>query len=130
MTLAFLGQQPVASLDTLKEILDRISAADMTLTLDRIGYFTKSRIAWAGMHSAPAALFELQRWLIGELTEHHIAVDAKSAFRPHVTLARDAPVPDDLPFEPIHWHVSQACLVASSTEPAGVRYRIIASIPL
>lgn len=127
LTLAFLGTQPITSLDALKQILARLPAPDMMLELDRIGYFTKPRIAWCGMHAVPDALFELQRGLMNELAQHHILADTQSAFRPHVTLARNAKLPDDAPFEPIHWHADHACLVASSTDPEGVRYRVLAS---
>jgi 2'-5' RNA ligase len=127
LTLAFLGEQPVTSLPALKEILERIPLGAMTLTLDRVGYFTKSRIAWAGMRMAPDALFDLQRSLMKELMQRHTLADTRSAFRPHVTLARNADAPEDRPFEPIRWHADHACLVESTTEPDGVRYRVLAS---
>ncbi len=127
LTLAFLGDQTIASLPVLKKILANFPQQDTTLTLDRIGYFPKSRIAWAGPHAASNALFELRRCLTSELIQANFTVDTRAAFKPHVTLARDATVPDEAPFEPIHWHARHVCLVASSAEPDGVRYRILAS---
>jgi 2'-5' RNA ligase len=127
LTLAFLGQQPVTLLPVLQEVLANLPKADMTLVLDRIGYFTKTRVAWTGMHAAPEALFDLQRHLMSELAQRNIVADTQSIFRPHITLARDAAVPADTPFQPVQWHVTDVCLVASLSEPGGVRYRILAS---
>jgi 2'-5' RNA ligase len=127
LTLAFLGQQPVALLPELQEILAGLPKKEMTLVLDRIGYFTKSRIAWAGMHAVPDALFDLQRDLMNRLTQKGVMADTQSVFRPHVTLARDAAVPVDIPFQPVHWHATEICLVASTLEKNGVSYRVIAS---
>lgn len=127
VTLAFLGNQPIASLPVLKEILSSLPQQDMTLILDRIGYFPKNRIVWAGTHAVPDALFELQQRLTTELLQRNIAVDTRATFKPHVTLARDAMAPDEVPFEPIHWRAGHVCLVASSAEANGARYRILAS---
>jgi len=126
MTLAFLGEQPVGVLSALQKILAGLPVTEFVLTLDRIGYFTKSRIAWAGTRAAPDQLFALQRHLMNELANRNIPADTRSAFKPHVTLARDASVPDELPFEPIQWHADHVCLVASSNEQ-GVHYRLLAS---
>lgn len=127
MTLAFLGEQAIGTLPALREILAALPIVEMPLILDRIGYFTKSRIAWAGTHAAPAELIALQQHLTSELSQRNILVDTRSSFKPHVTLARDAAAPDDLPFEPIPWHAGHVCLVASSAEPGKVRYRLLAS---
>src|SRR6476661_5320556 len=64
VTLAFLGSQPVSVLPTLHDILADLPASPLTLTLDRLSYFTKNRIAWAGMHDVPETLLLLQRALV------------------------------------------------------------------
>lgn len=127
MTLAFLGEQAVGTLPALREILAALPVVEMPLILDRIGYFTKSRIAWAGTHAAPAELIALQRDLMNELSRRNILADTRSSLKPHITLARDAAAPDDPPFDPIHWHAGHVCLVASSAGPKGVCYRLLAS---
>ena len=111
----------------LQEILAGLPVAGMSLVLDRIGYFRKNRIAWAGMHAVPDQLLALQRHLTSELAQRSIFADTQSSFKPHVTLARDAAAPDETPFEPIHWHADHVCLVASSADARGVRYRLLAS---
>jgi 2'-5' RNA ligase len=127
ITLAFLGAQPAALLPVLKTILGRLPEPDVALVLDRIGYFNRHRIAWAGMQDVPEKLCLLQRTLMQELAQHDIASDMHASFKPHVTLARDAPAPADMSFEPIRWQANQIALVQSVTEPAGVLYRMLAS---
>lgn len=129
LTLAFLGEQPVASLEACKAVLARLPTPDMKLRLDRLGCFAKPRIVWCGMHAAPDALFALQRCLAEELARQNILADTRSVFKPHVTLARDATLPEDAAFEPIVWHADRACLVASSADAQQGRYRILASHP-
>ncbi|RJG05231.1 RNA 2',3'-cyclic phosphodiesterase [Noviherbaspirillum cavernae] len=126
ITLAFLGPQPSALLPVLKDILTQLPAAAMTLTIDRVGYFNRNRIAWAGMHAVPERLLGLQRDLVQTLTQHEIAFDNETRFKPHITLARDATLPPDILFTPITWRANQAALVQSVTGPDGPRYEVLA----
>jgi 2'-5' RNA ligase len=127
LTLAFLGQQPAALLPALKKIMTDLPASQMTLALDRVGYFTRHRIAWAGMHEVPEALNTLYADLVQTLKRQHIVFDSEPDFRPHLTLARDAPAPSELEFEPIVWRADCIALVQSVTNPDGVCYRVLAS---
>lgn len=130
VTLAFLGQQPAALLPDLTQVLERLPHADITLTLDRVGYFTRKRIAWAGTHQVPENLLTLQQQLADALAALGIATETPERFKPHVTLARDAAPPPDTTFTPIVWHVDQIALVKSETLSAGVRYEVLASRPI
>ena len=127
VTLAFLGQQPAHLLPNLERILGELPQADMVLTLDRIAYFKRSRIAWVGMHQAPEALMSLQARLVQALQGEGIAFDERSKFTPHVTLARNAPQPADTPFTPVVWHATQIVLVQSILDARGSQYRVLAS---
>jgi 2'-5' RNA ligase len=127
LTLAFLGQQPAGLLPVLQAVPARLSRLDITLVLDRIGYFTQKRIAWAGMHQVPDTLSMMQRQLTQMLQQQNVAFDNPSVFKPHVTLARNAPAPPDIPFEPIRWRADQVVLVQSSAQSGGVFYRVLAS---
>jgi 2'-5' RNA ligase len=127
LTLAFLGQQPAALLPALKKIMTGLPASQVTLALDRVGYFTRHRIAWAGMHEVPAALNTLHAELMQTLERQQIVFDSEPGFRPHLTLARDAPAPSELEFEPIIWRADCIALVQSVTDPDGVCYRVLAS---
>jgi len=53
ITLAFLGDQPVWLLPTLRTILEGLNFPRIDLKIDRIGFFARSRIAWAGMGKQP-----------------------------------------------------------------------------
>jgi 2'-5' RNA ligase len=130
VTLAFLGQQPAALVPELKQILERLPRADMTLTLDRIGYFTRKRIAWAGTHQAPENLLTLQQQLADALARLGLATDTRNDFKPHVTLARDAAPPPDTSFTPIVWHIGRIALVKSETLSTGASYEVLASRPI
>lgn len=123
MTLAFLGEQPSTLLPVLKEILTDLPREEIPLVLDRIGYFTKKRIAWAGMHQVPDTLISLPERLAAELAKHGIS--CPSDFKPHVTLARDAQAPADIPFAPIRWAANKIVLVQSTTDADGVCYRVL-----
>jgi 2'-5' RNA ligase len=127
ITLAFLGEQPAALLPTLKDILEHCAALPMTLQIDRIGYFTHSRIVWAGMHQVPAPLLALRQSLAEQLNRHAVEFDNRLAFKPHVTLARDSDAPPDLSFETVTWRATHLALVQSRTGKEGVDYQVLAS---
>lgn len=127
LTLAFLGQQPASTLPSLEQILTRIPTLAATLTLDRIGYFTRKRIAWAGMHEVPDVLSTLQKELAREIRQHGISFDNQHEFKPHITLARDASLPPDIVFTPIVWRANQIVLVQSTTKTEGANYQVLAS---
>jgi 2'-5' RNA ligase len=127
LTLAFLGQQPAALLPALKDALAHVPPSPLTLTMDRVGYFTRNHVVWAGMHDTPDALLTLQQELIQGLQRHAVAFRQEHGFKPHVTLARDAVLPADLVFEPIVWHATEIALVQSVTDADGTHYKVLAS---
>jgi 2'-5' RNA ligase len=127
ITLAFLGQQPTSLMPALKDLLGHLPKTAMKLTLDRVGYFPRNRIAWVGMHEIPDALLELQRKLTQGLLKKDVSFDSHSNFKPHITLARDANMPPDLVFTPITWQANQVALVQSKAQPDGVSYRVLES---
>lgn len=128
MTLAFLGQQPAEKLPQLKNILADLPHSDIMLSIDHLGYFKKNRIAWAGMQAIPDALLELQLTLVKMLESKGITLlDNTGHFKPHVTLARDADPPADVPFDPIVWHAGHAALLHSTQENGKLIYRVLAS---
>lgn len=127
MTLAFLGQQPLAVLPRLKDILARLPRTDILLTLDRVGYFPRNRIAWAGPRRIPAELGALHEQLVQALADRQVAFDREHRYTPHVTLARDAALPPDLFFDPIVWRATKVALVQSTSAAEGPLYTILAS---
>lgn len=125
-TLAFLGEQPMTHLSLLEEILARLPDDAITLQVDRIGYFKRKRIVWAGSHAVPDTLITLQKALADRLDEHGIEFDRRNDFTPHITLARDAEPPTDQPFEPFTWEMKQVALVQSIQEGGRLDYKVLA----
>ena len=127
MTLAFLGQQPSERMPPLQHILSDLPIIDMPLVLDRIGYFSRNRIAWIGMSDVPATLIMLQQRLMQDLDQHAIQLSSSTRFQPHVTLARDALPPPDIQFDPLIWQTAKVALVRSTSDRGGVLYQVLAS---
>ena len=126
LTMAFLGMQPAALLPQIEAILDRIAVPAMTLEVDRYGCFQRSRIAWAGIRRPPPALAALHEALMDELRQCGIGHDKASAFRPHITLQRNAVCESGAVAERLRWHAPQLALVQSTTTSAGPIYKVLA----
>ncbi len=126
LTLAFLGPQPEALLPLLRSVLAHLEVAPIELEIDRLGYFSKNRIAWAGMHATPEPLSQLQSMLTLELMRKGITYDSGKPFRPHITLARRADAPSDLPLTPIRWQANHIVLAQSPLPDEQPLYRVLA----
>lgn len=127
LTLAFLGQQPATVLADAQKILTHLSTPTPTLVLDRLGYFTRNRIAWIGSHATPPGLPALQQELTNALIANGISFNNQPSFKPHITLARDASLPPDITFDPLLWRADRVALVQSITDVHGSAYRVLAS---
>lgn len=126
LTMAFLGMQPAQVLPALKQVLQALAFPELRLQLDCYGYFQRARIAWLGMQHPPPALLQLQRELSAALGQCGIGHDGESVFRPHVTLARNAPAPPRGAEPEIIWQAPQLALVRSTTTPGGPIYEVLA----
>lgn len=132
LTMAFVGDVAAGSVGTLRAIgLAAASvAAPFTLTLDRIGTFRRTGIAWVGASVAPDELSRLAHSLADALATHDFPLERR-AFLPHVTMARRCCRRCDLaPRVPIAWTVNRMALNVSEPSPAGPRYRELDGLPL
>lgn len=127
LTLAFIGPQPEALLPLLRSVLSHLDVKPVELTIDRLGHFGRNRIAWAGSHAIPDGLQKMQRALALSLSQKGIETDANRPFRPHVTLARDADAPSELPFEPFVWRARQVVLARSPLPGEKPFYQVLAT---
>lgn len=127
MTLAFLGNQPGSVLPALKELLSALPAREVILKLDTLGCFSRQKIAWAGMRDIPAELSALHSNLTAALDHTGIEFDRRTSFKPHVTLARDARLPEGERVDQLVWHARQLVLARSVTGENGVAYEVLAS---
>ena len=114
LTLAFLGRVPAGAAPALLAIRDRLHVPPLRLSIDCYGYFTRPRIAWAGMTQVPAGLVALHEELVRALEAGGFSAATHGAFKPHVTLAREAKqAPPEAPAAPVVWTVDRAVLVES-----------------
>lgn len=126
LTLAFLGNQPHTLLPILEEILQQLTLQSMQIDIDRLDYFSKPRIAWAGPQAAPAALFALQSELMQALEKAHIHLKPVAGFRPHITLTRDATPPLAAEIQTVKWEAREIALLQSVSSPQGPQYHVLA----
>ncbi len=114
LTLAFLGHVPADAVPALLAIRDALAVAPLALRFDCYGYFARPRIAWAGMKDAPPALAALHEELVQRLEAAGFSAASHGAFRPHVTLAREArSAPEDAPATAVDWLAQEVALVES-----------------
>src|SRR5215469_16484954 len=60
LTLAFLGEQPSGRVVALRDLAGDVGGERFSLTLDEIGCFRRSGIAWLGSSAAQSDLLALQ----------------------------------------------------------------------
>ncbi|MBS0497700.1 MAG: RNA 2',3'-cyclic phosphodiesterase [Proteobacteria bacterium] len=122
LTLVFLGDVCVQRIETLRQIMKKISVKKFTLVLDQISYWKHNQIVYLHAKQFPAELFALVDTIQATLLEAGFRFDCRQ-YKPHITLFRKAihPVNTDL-INPIHWPVNQWHLLQSKPVPAGVDY--------
>lgn len=127
ITLAFAG--PVTG--TVRQCLEQqaagIRGAPFELAIERVGHWPRPRILWAGPVQTPPELWSL----VSDLNRAFEACGLARETRPwqaHVTLARKiSRAPATTAIEPVHWSISDFCLVESVSGPQGASYRVLAS---
>lgn len=121
LTLAFLGGQPEAKLDGLKQLGRRLRADPFMLRLDQLQTIGHG-FACLIPSQVPPPLSQLVEQLHAGLSAHGFALDSRP-FLPHVTLAREAqPRPDADP-PAFKWPVERFGLFLSEDTGNGVHYR-------
>jgi 2'-5' RNA ligase len=92
LTLAFLGECGAAQASAAKAALDAVEFGPIDIRFGTLGRFRREGgdIWWLGVDEC-APLMDLQRNLADALAANGFAPEARR-FRPHVTLARRAPV--------------------------------------
>lgn len=125
LTLAFLGDTPVARLPALRGAASRVVARPFSLLLDRAAWWKHNRIVWVGASSVPEALTSMVGDLREDLATAGFRFDAKP-FVVHATLIRNAVPRGPLPeLRPIAWNGDGFVLVQSRLGPNGSRYEPI-----
>ena len=122
-TALFLGSVTAAQQLCVESAASQVRAGPFTLTLDRVGYFRRPQVLWAGCRALPPELLALVSGLRNGCAPCGMAVDDRP-FELHVTLVRHVRAdPGRPPVMPVSWEVSQFALVESVSDAHGVHYQ-------
>ena len=124
MTLRFLGDVDASQQGVLEARLAEFVFEPVTLTLDRMGYWSRPGILWLGPRKTPRALNVAVQRLSNQLRALGYRADRRG-FKAHVTLARDARAAKHFVFSPVTWYAETMVLVASERLPEGARYTVL-----
>jgi len=135
LTLAFLGDVPDHQVTLLTQTARRIRAASLALNIDRLGYWPRKQLLWAGETSPCAALGQLADALQQALSEAGFALPGRRpTFSPHITLVRDFPQAREsaapAAIATINWPCSSFVLIRSQKSDNGAFYQTVAEFPL
>jgi len=89
LTMSFLGNVPMASIENLKQALAQVSVPPFFLPIVGVGTFGGARpsVVWAGIGKGHPHLFALHRRIQDAVLRENLQPDLKP-FHPHITLAR------------------------------------------
>jgi 2'-5' RNA ligase len=127
LTLAFLGSVfPDKAIGAAR----RVEGRSHELAIEKAQYWKHNRIVWAGPRETPAALKSLVEALHLELYRAEYILERRP-YAAHVTLARSAPPPRELPPLPrVEWPVQEFTLVRSTNSAKGSVYEVLERFPL
>ena len=128
LTLAFLGNQPAAAVNGLKQLADTVRVDAFTLQLDQLQMIGKD-FACLIPSQSPALLMSLVEQLHAGLSAFGVVLDTRP-FLPHVTLSRQVRASPDMQPQAFQWPVRRFGLYVSENTSRGVHYRELASWPL
>jgi 2'-5' RNA ligase len=124
MTLQFLGDVDALQQRALETRLAEFVFEPVTLSLDRMGYWSRAGILWLGPRKTPPALNVAVERLSNQLRALGYRTDGRG-FKAHVTLARNARAAKHFAFSPVTWYAQTMVLAASERLPEGARYTVI-----
>lgn len=134
MTLAFVGAVTSGQRDAMIKSANEIQCDAFDVSLDRLGFWARGGVLYAGSSASETAmpcrqrrLFDAVRDLVGQSNLPHI--DRVPV--PHVTLARNVRGPN-LPRlgDTLSWHAEEFALVESQLHSSDARYKTLATWPL
>jgi 2'-5' RNA ligase len=124
LTLFFIGEVERSRLADIQAAADASGGTRFELVLDRLGYFRRARIAWAG-GACPVALASQVAQLTQNLAAQGFPGEERP-FVPHITLAREAArQPAGIAFDPVIWRADEFVLVESVRGAGGSSYGIL-----
>lgn len=130
VTLAFVGGVTVEQRACMEAAAGTVTAPAFNMNFDRLGFWPRPRILWAGASVVPPALTGLVAALNTALIPCGYQPETRP-FQAHVTLARKAHRPPEVrEIPPIGWPADAFCLVESVAGEQGSEYRVIGRWPL
>jgi 2'-5' RNA ligase len=132
LTLAFVGAVSPERIRLLETIGHEVRADAFDLSLDRLGFWPRSGILWAGCRQSPAPLLRLGEALAAALGAAGFCLDRPGTdLMAHVTLARGVRrAALQRLASPVRWRVGGFDLVESHLHPSPASYKSLASFPL
>lgn len=121
ITLAFLGPLSAAQRRAVEDCAASVAMPALVVHLDRLGFWRRPGIVWAGSRTPPAALAEFAVALQGALRHRGFRLDERP-YVPHVTLLRQARRRPRLELSAIDWPATGFSLVNSEQTDGGVSY--------
>ncbi len=130
-TLVFIGVVEQSRLEALQLAALEVSAANFELCFDEARYWGHNHIVYAAPGQVPQQLAQLVSALEQRLITHRFKFDQR-AYKPHVTLLRNAHWTDDpLPdMQPVRWQIQDFALVQSANQNGLASYRVLARFAL
>ena len=130
ITLVFLGNVDEQTSAALIKGASRLRIAPFSLSLDRLGWWRKPKIAWLAPSTHPQELSQLVLELSTMAKSCGVGLDERPS-PPHLTLVRKVTgALTDIPMQPIFWNINEFCLLESRTDREGVEYQVRESWPL
>lgn len=124
ITLVFLGELPQTAAAAVSTCVDGLPILTTQLYLDRLGYWPRNGILWAGTREVDPAFASFVEDLRGRLGRLGFRVEQRP-FSPHVTLMRRVRQRPRLPSPQIDWPVTGIALVRSELAPTGSHYEVV-----
>jgi 2'-5' RNA ligase len=122
-TVLFLGSVSAAQQLCVESAASQLHTGSFVLSLDRVGYFRRPQVVWAGCRNLPPELLALVSGLRSGCAPCGMAVDDRP-FELHVTLVRHVRADPGRPLVmPVSWALSRFALVESVSDAQGVHYQ-------
>ncbi len=127
ITLMFLGAVDEKTQTCVERIASGIRWRPFTLSLNRLGWFARPQVFWAGCSKTPETILELVTDLQQGLKECGFAPERRR-YHTHVTLARRvAQPPKETEIKPVDCYFNKLSLVESRIDNTGGTYHTLAS---
>lgn len=130
LTLIFLGQTEPRRQTCYQSVAARIESPGFSLIFDRLSFFRRTNVVWAGANCVPPTVQNLHRQLRDGLVACGYRPESR-AFTPHLTLLRKVKSRPRLASPPpFTWSFTQFCLIASRLSSSGASYEVLNRYPL